>query len=46
MARWPHQVGGASSFGDSPLSHAGFLISASGFDEIAFDCWPQPLDLG
>ena len=37
VARWPHQVGGSRLFGDSPLSPAGFLVSALGFDETAFD---------
>ena len=33
VARWAHQVGEAPSFGDFPLSPAGFPVSASGFDE-------------
>jgi len=39
VTRWPHQVGGSRSFGDSPLSLAGFPVSAPGFDETAFDLW-------
>ena len=39
MAKWPHLVGGNSSFGDTPLSLAGFSVSAPGFDETAFDLW-------
>ena len=45
MARWPHPSGG-SWFDDSPIFSAGFLVSAPEFDETAFDCWLQPLDLG
>jgi len=32
-------VGDTSSLGDSPLSLAGFPVSAPVFDEIAFDLW-------
>ena len=34
------------SLSDSPLSPAGFPVSALGFDGTAFDLWLQPLDLG
>ena len=37
VARWPHEVGGNSPFDDTPLSLAGFPVSAPGFDETAFD---------
>ena len=46
VARWPHQVGAASSFGDFSLSSSGFPVSVSEFDKTAFDLWLQPLDLG
>ena len=46
VASWPHPIGGSSWFGDSPVSSFGFLVSAPGFDETAFDCWLQPFDLG
>jgi len=39
VARWPHLVGGIPWFTDIPLSPAGFLVSALGFDEMAFDLW-------
>ena len=39
VAKWPHLVGGDASFGDSPLSYAGFPVSAPEFDETAFDLW-------
>ena len=38
VARWPHPSGGAPLVGDSPISSTGFLVSAPGFDETAFDC--------
>ena len=46
VAKWPHPSGGTPLFGDSPISSAGFLVSAPGFDETAFDYCLQPLDLG
>ena len=45
VARWPHPNGGTPRFVDSPISSTGFLVSAPGFDETAFDCWLQLLDL-
>ena len=45
VARWPHPSDGTLLFGYSPISSAGFLVSAPGFDETAFDCWLQLLDL-
>ena len=46
VARWPHPSGRCSWFDDSPISSTGFLGFALGFDETAFDCYLQPLDLG